>query len=259
MDHLRFFRSVCNWGYVLFAILRVLYVIGAVGILIGIFTLSVLPKNFVTVDVVMETEMNFNMKALMGDAWEEFGETDAELPEGGEWTEDGFAVNETVPATTMENRTLALMLVPVFVEMILSFALFLFLCRVFRTLKQSFEPFHAPVPGNLRNAGWLLMALGVVPGICGWLISLLTRTEGIVEVSFDLWLVFVGFLLWAAADLFVYAASRIPQPRTESTPPPFTGYTGFTPPAAETKKEEPVTPPPAEEKNDDSPHHPDAF
>lgn len=258
MKSLKFFRSVCRWANVLFSILRVFAVIGAVGVLIGIFSLSVLPKNFFTVDMTVQTDMKFNMSAILGADWEEDREALEEeayaLPEGAEWTEDGFAITETIPSTTMENRALALTLVPVFAQLLLSFALYLFVCRIFRALKDSPEPLTAPVSGNLKNAGWLLMAQGVVPALCGWLISLLTHTEGLVEVSFDLWQVFLGFLLWALADLIAHAASFVPAP-SESAAPPFHGYSGYAPASED---QETVTPP-AEDKKDDEGHHPDAF
>ena len=224
MKSLDFFRSVCKWGHVLFSILRVLTIIASVCILIGIFTLALVPKNFFTLDIITQMEMKFNLAELVGEDWTTYSqelqdELLTSLPEGAKYTENGLEISQITPSETVENKTLALSLVPDFVESILFFSLFLYLCRIFKALKESPDPLCAPVAENLRFAGGLVMALGIVPALSASLVRLLTGTSQLLsDTSFDLWLIFLGFLLWAAADLFLYAAStRNPNPFNNNT------------------------------------------
>ncbi len=224
MKSLNFFRSVSSWGHVLFAILRVLAIIGAVGMLIGIFTLSLMPKDFFSIDVSMQTDMKFNFKALFGDNWSEIikeseGVVYDSLPEGSKLTENGIEISEITPSTIVQGKFLALEMIPAFTEMLICIALFHYLCKIFKTLKVAVEPFAAPITEDLRYAGGILMALGAVPALSAGLIQLLTKTESLSgDVSFDLWLVFCGFLLWAVADLFLYAKARLTPPSPTSNP-----------------------------------------
>ena len=215
MKSLNFFRSVSAWGHILFAILRVLTIIGAVFTVIGIFTFSLLPRDFFSIDVSMQTDMKFNFKALLGENWSEIVK-DAEdvvydsLPDGSKLTEDGIEISEITPSTTVRGKMLALEMIPAFTQMLISIALFHYLCKIFKALKIAAEPFAAPITEDLRYAGGILMALGAVPALSAGLIRLLTKTESIsADVTFDLWLIFCGFLLWAVSDLFLYAKSRL--------------------------------------------------
>ncbi len=225
MKSLNFFRSVSSWGHVLFAILRVLAIIGAVGMIIGIFTLSLMPKDFFSIDVFMQTDMKFNFKALFGENWSEIikeseGVVYDSLPEGSKLSENGIEISEVTPSTTMGNKTLALDMIPAFTEMLLCAALFHYVCKIFKALKTAAEPFSAPITEDLRYAGGILMALGAVPALSASLLQLLTKTKSITsEVTFDLWLIFFGFLLWAVADLFLYAKNRLTPPASPSATP----------------------------------------
>ena len=134
MKSLNFFRSVSAWGHILFAILRVLAIIGAVFTVIGIFTFSLLPRDFFSIDVSMQTDMKFNFKALLGENWSEIVK-DAEdvvydsLPDGSKLTEDGIEISEITPSTTVRGKTLALEMIPAFTQMLISIALFHYLCN----------------------------------------------------------------------------------------------------------------------------------
>ncbi len=255
MKPLNFFRSVCSWGHILFSIMRVLAVIGAVGTLIGIFSLALMPRNFFTLDIVTQMDMKFNLSSILGEEWENMlseaeGEVFSELPEGAEFTKEGLEISEIIPSTTMENKALALSMIPSFVDLLLSFFLFLFLSRIFKALKTSPDPLLAPVSENFRHAGSLMMALGVAPALCGSLVSLLTQTENLLgETSFDLFLVFMGFVLWAASDLFLYAAASRTAPNFPFTPP-----TGPSSPTTENIPQNPPQNPPQSQNSDHNPH-----
>lgn len=241
MKDLRFFRSVCNWGYVLFAIIRVLSLLGAIGLLIGIFGLVAFPQNTVVADTSVSIDLKVNLSRILGREWEEmkeeiYDELDGTLPEGAEITEEGIRIVEDTPSVSVENRVLALSLIPSFVEMILGFSLYLFLTKAFKILKLAPNPFDAEAAKHLRSAGTVLMVQAVLPAICMSLVTLLTKTSGYFETELDLFAVFLGFLIWALSDLFLYAKDRISAP-----PAPFGGFPSET------------------EPKQDSDIHPDAF
>lgn len=245
MKDLRFFRSVCNWGHVLFSIIRVLALIGAIGLLIGIFALVAWPQNTFTIDTAVSMDVKVNFERILGRDWEEFkdeifDELDGTLPEGAELTEDGITITEDAPTVSIENRVLALSLIPAFVEMLVAFSLYLFLGKAFKILKLSPNPFDAEAAKHLRTSGTILMVLGVLPALCMSLVSLLTKVSGYFETEFDLFAVFMGFLLWALSDLFLYAKDKLSTPLY--SPPPFGGF-----------------PSENQNENSDSDIHPDAF
>ena len=251
MKDLRFFRSVCSWAHVLFSIIRVLSCIGAIGLLFGIFYFVALPQNTFSIDSTVAVDVKVNLKRLMGKEWPELyaemeeelkDELQGELPDNAVVSEEGIEVKETVPAITMENRVFALSMIPSFVEMILGFSLYLFLARAFKILKLAQNPFDSMAAKHLRTAGIFLMVQATVPAICMTLVSNLTRTSGYFQTEFDLFAVFLGFLLWALSDLFLYANEKLSTPLY--TPPPFGGF------PAENKPEE---------TKENSDIHPDAF
>lgn len=244
MKDLKFFRSVSSWAHVLFAIIRVLACIGAVCLLIGIFSLVAMPQSAFSIDTAVQMDVKVNFVKILGREWNElkeeiYDELDGTLPQGATITENGVSIQETVPSISIENRVLALSLIPTFVEMILSFSLYLFLARAFKILKDAQNPFDPSAAKNFRTAGTFLMVQGVLPALCMSLVTLLTKTSGYFETELDLFMVFLGFLLWALSDLFLYAGAKLSSPLY--SPPPFGGF-------GEEKKE-----------TTDSDIHPDAF
>ena len=266
MKSLNFFRGVCRWGHVIFGILRVLAVIGAVGVLIGILTLSFMPKDFVRTVVNAETKVEVNMRALLGSDWDEARDSagdaiSSSVPEGEvEVTDDGVVIRSNAESA-MENREVSLILIPVFAQTVLVFLFCMFLCRVFRVWKKAQDPLHAPVTQNLKWVGGILIAQGVVPYLCGLLIQLLTEKDISGNADLDLTLIFFGFLTLALVQLLEYAANAAPRP--EVTPaPPFTGYSSFVgqkPSPAEEQIPQEAPQEPQQPDPKDGPQNPDAF
>ena len=268
MKSLNFFRGVCRWGHVIFGILRVLAVIGAVGVLIGVFTLSFMPKDFVRTVVNAETKVEVNMRALLGSDWDEARDSagdaiSSSVPDGEvEVTDEGVSIRSNVE-TSMENRAVSLTLIPVFAQTVLVFLFCMFLCRVFRVWKKAQDPLHAPVTQNLKWVGGILIAQGAVPYLCGLLIQLLTKKDVSGNADLDLTLIFFGFLTLALVQLLEYAAEAAPRP-VDAPVPPFTGYSSFSqqspPPAAPQEPREPQEPQePQQSDPKDGPQNPDAF
>ncbi len=260
MKQLPFVRSVCSVCHVLFSIFRVMAVIGAVVILFGIFTLSFLPKNTVTVDTFTEMTMRFDLRSFLDDqTWNQVKEDlVGAVVEGAQVTEDGsMIVKESEPSETMENRTMSLALVPVFAQLLASFAFYHFMTRLFKILRQmTFSPFSAEAAKEMKNVGFSLFALTGVPTVSAFLVSLFTGVT-FLESGFDMETILWGFVLIALSFVFEFGAKFTPVPFSPQTP----GAPGA--PFDMTQTSQSFTPPTENNPPSDSSvpgdHHPDAF
>lgn len=215
MKKIGFVRGVATAGNVLTNVLKVFVVLGAVGILLGVLSLSFLPGDFisVTIDSGMTAEVNF--RSLLGEGWEEQKDLLLSAFAGDVTeTENGVRLSESVESVKINNRLLAISLIPTMVELILLFALLNCLSKAFREWKHSPNPFPFAVGGHLRYAAAFLFAMEIAPGFCSALISLFTGAELITDSSWDLTTVFLGFVLIALSYLFEYGASLKPAPAT---------------------------------------------
>lgn len=215
MDQLKFFRGVCSWGHVLFAIMKVLALLGAVFTLIGVLTLSFMPGGLVKMESTVKMDIRVEMIKLLGDDWAEISK-DFSLSDIGEGFDDGVVdekgvtLSQSVSGQTFENRAISLALVPIFVQMLLSYFLFRLIAQVFRSFKLAAEPLRLDLKSQFYRGGWLLLALGTVPGVTMSLITFITDTEGLFESQYNLALVFAGFVVWALWDLLAHAKSFLP-------------------------------------------------
>lgn len=207
MKKLDFVRSVSSWGYWICAIGKVFAGIAAVFALLGVVLLISLPKDFVRFEVLSTVNIDMNFKDLLGEDWEEYSSSLAEsISPDAQITENGIHLSEEEAAVTVEMRAAALYLIPFFAEYSMLAALLYFASRAFRSLKDSPVPFTPSAAKEIRTAGTLTMALGVVPGLCSGLIGLLT-SAAMDSVDIDLGLIFTGFALWALSEIFQYGIS----------------------------------------------------
>ena len=236
MEKLRFFRSVCSWGDVIFTIFKVLSVIAAVLSLLGVLFMSFIPTGFVKMDTQVKVDMEIAMEKVFGESWTEiykdFSPADFGMSEDGVViSEKGVTISESAEGYSLDNRAISLVLVPTFAGYLISFFLYGCIAKVFHRFKTSAEPLRASVRGEFRKMGWLMMALGSVPGVCASLITFITDTQGIVEAEYNLILLFAGFLVWALGDLLEHAASHLPPVFQSSYPqdPGSSASSGFDP------------------------------
>lgn len=220
MKKLNFFRSVCTWGYWIATIGKVFCAIVAVFALLGVLLLSTMPKDFVRVEMLAETKIDLNLRALLGENWDRDKETIAgAVSPDAVITENGICVSEKEELPPVENRAVALVLIPAFVEYSLLFALLKFAARAFGEVKDSPVPFTPGAARELRTVGSLTMAMGAVPGLASWLIGLLTNAS-LDSTDMDLGLIFIGFLLWGLAELFEYGVALQDRPTPAEDAPP---------------------------------------
>lgn len=189
-------------AHVVFSLLRVLAAIGAVFLLIGILSLSFLPGGTVRVDTHTKMEMNFNLKPFFGETWKEYKDTVLnQLGEGLTPTEEGFAVEEEVVSQTLENRAMALSLIPTFASLLIQFFFYGALAKMGKELKLApFPPISSVIPEQMKALAYSLFALGAVPALVSSLISLITGFSAETDLSFDLEKILWGLIVLAVSQ-----------------------------------------------------------
>lgn len=259
MKKLSFVRGVATAGHILFSILRVMMVIAAVFVLLGILSLSMLPKNTVTVDTYTQMVMKFDLRTFIGEeTWDEVKEELIDsIVEGGKISEDGSVViEESEPSETLENRTMSLVLVPVFAELLVSFFFYHFMARLFKLIRNAVStPFLAGTAKELKNAGISLFAMAAVPAAVSTLLALFTGVT-FTDSSVDLGTVLWGFVLLALSMIFEFGATLTPAPSFPASDGfgPYSGAaTPFDPPRSATPDQQ------KPEDQNDSSFHPNAF
>ncbi len=189
-------------AHVVFSILRVLAAIGAVCLLLGILSLSFLPSGTVKVDTHTKMEMNFNLKSFFGEDWNEY--KDMVLNQLGEDltpTEEGFSVEEEVVAQTLENRAMALSLIPTLTSLLIQFFFYGALAKMGKELKNApFPPFSSIIPEQMKLLAYSLFAMGAIPALVSSLISLITGFAGETNLSFDLEKILWGLIVLAVSQ-----------------------------------------------------------
>ncbi len=217
MNKTKFIRSVASACQVVFSILKVLCIIGAVGIFIGVLSLSFLPRDTVVFRTETKVDMEFDLRALVGEAFDEVKQSlSGQETEGLEVTENGFRIVEETPIASAENHTLALSIIPTFAEMIVLFFFYRYLSRVAASIKEAqLSPFTSQAAKDLKCAGISLFFLAGAPAVCSTLIALLTHGKGTLllgETNVNLETILWGFVLFALSYLFEYGAllSHVP-------------------------------------------------
>ena len=126
MNKTKFIFGVASAANVIFSIMKVLSAIGAVCVLLGVATLTFLPQGTFSLETASEMNVRVSLKSLAGEAWDEVKEELVGQLDGmsnAELTEDGILISESTPTEPIENRSLALSLIPVFTELLI-FAFF---------------------------------------------------------------------------------------------------------------------------------------
>ena len=114
-----FIQGVATAGRVVFTILRVFSMIGAVCLLLSILTLSFLPANLFSIKIKAEMEMDMNLREMLGESWQDADLSNVDV-QGGELTQtdDGVRFSTDLTALELENRSLALYLIPTLVQLL---------------------------------------------------------------------------------------------------------------------------------------------
>lgn len=211
MNKTNFIRGVAAACQVVFSILKVLCILGAVAIFLGIASLSFLPKNAVVLNTSSQVSMDFDIRSLAGDAFDQVKDSlVGQDQDGVEETENGFRIRQDAATLTAENRSLALSIIPAFAKMIILFFFYRYLSLVAASIKDaSVSPFTPKAAKELKNAGIALFFLSAAPALCSTLIGILTHgmaSSILGENSLDFEMVLWGFVLFALSYLFEYGA-----------------------------------------------------
>lgn len=205
----RYVRSVCKAGGVIGTIAKIGCIIGAVALVVGILLLSFLPAGAMKVEMSTGTRVFLAESLLRYAADEEsfallVGEAEKESLTV-EKTEGGYAFEGDPTVVELENRTVAIAILPTLVKLAATAVFFHFLARAFKKEAEGFLLFDRGAAADLKLAGTSLWILFGAPIVTSSLVEMITGASPSADSS--LFLVFWGFALHAIARLMEYGAT----------------------------------------------------
>jgi len=246
---IKWVQSISSIGYVFSVIGKVFAILGAVALLLGILLCSLIPAEFISLELESRMDVIVNFRSMMGDDWDPALITENVISgEDVTVTEDGVVVSSLVPIEEINCRSITLMMIPGFVEMTVVAFFLHFLAKALKELRSSPTPFRREVGEPLRIAGIIFIVQSVAPVLCAELIVFLTGSS-LLEINWDMGKVFLGFVIIALAAVFDFGCEL--QSRCESAAP--------SAPSAPSAPAEPMQEKTASEKKDENDHNPDAF
>jgi len=212
MDHeknKRYVRSVCKAGGIIGTIAKIGCIIGAVALVVSILLLSFLPAGSMKVELTTGTRVFLAESLLRYAADEEafallVGEAEHEDLTV-EKTEGGFLFKADPTVAELENRTVAIAILPTLVELAATAVFFHFLARAFKKEAEGILLFDREAAADLKLAGISLWILCGAPLVTSSLVEMITGAATTVESH--LFLIFWGFALHALARLMEYGAT----------------------------------------------------
>ena len=223
-------RTVASAGKVIFSILQVFSVISAVLLLLSTLSLSFLPAGTLEVKTGTKVQMNFHLSQMLEGDFTEYRDLLISGMVGAQPTEDGFAIEENAEEN-LENRLMALTLIPSLAQTIVMFFFYRTLKRICITLKDSpLSPFAPEIPDLMKSLGFSLFALALAPWGAASLIQMITKVSS--DISLEMGTVLWGFIALALAEIFRLGATLMPRPFTSENPYENQNNQNFTPPSA---------------------------
>lgn len=270
MEKLKTARGIAKGGAILLKIAEIFCIIGAVGCLVGIICLAVLPADLMQVELSTAVDVKMNLADWLGrENWERAKESAAagiNAADGQEVTvtDDGVEVKTDVNKA-LTRGDLALSIAPAILTLAVSWYFCRTLGKLLRDIRDGGEPFRKENADLLRACGITLFVGSAAPAVVYGVIGFFAQTTE--SPGIDLTMVFTGLMLFGLAALFEVADARRDR---EAPPAPFTGYTGFAAPAspaAEAPKPEEIkseevrseASPAEETPKNDPPFDPNAF
>lgn len=223
MKQINWIRVVSRWGGVIASILKVFSIIGTVSLVILILTSAFLPSGSFRFVLKEDVSGEINYSQLLGAGWtDEMRSALREAVPDGEVTDTSLIFKGTSQEQTLDNKTIALVLIPPFVSLLIAVRLFHSLRRALSATYQSPNGFSREAASHFRGTGICLIILSIAPGLCSSLIAMLTRVL-IGGTSFSFTYLCFGFALFAIAQLLESGADR--------TEPSFSSESGIPPEA----------------------------
>lgn len=234
-------HAVASIGKVVFSILQVFSVIGAVALLLATLSLSFLPAGTVETETSAAVTMRFHLSRLVEGDFTEYRDLLLSGFEGAEKTEDGFQIQEITPSVSLENRKMALSLIPSFTQMLVLFFFYRALKNLCANLKESpLSPFTPEAPEFLKSLGISLFFLAGAPWLTASTIQIITGITS--SVSLELGTVLWGLFALVLAEIFRIGKDSLPTPFPSAPTPPQAPYSAQ-----------------QEDNKNDSENHPGAF
>ena len=225
-------HTVASVGKVIFSILQIFSAIGAVCLLLSTLSLSFLPAGTMEVVTGTKVQMKIHLSQMMEGDFTEYRDLLISGIEGAEDTDDGFALVETVDET-LENRLMALTLIPSLAQMIVMFFFYRALKRICTVLRDSpLSPFAHELPDLIKSLAFSLFVLALAPWGAASLIQMITGVSS--DISLEMGTILWGFIALAMGEIFRIGSTLMPSPIPQENPNFYQNGNGqnFNPPGA---------------------------
>ena len=206
-------------GTIISLVVRIFLIIGAVGCVIGMITLFVLPKDLVTVNVNGSAQIVVDLKAFGVDFSHDEKRFADRLSSGSlringtdmtvidtEYEGSQIMINTAGEFMKFNMHTFAFAALIGLLYIALSFVTFLFAGKLCEAFRDCASPFEDNVIKRLKVFAYSLLGWAVIPGVAGAIVSSLFTSTYSFNLSFNLGTVFVVLILLALAYIFQYGA-----------------------------------------------------
>ncbi|MFA7674074.1 MAG: hypothetical protein WCY62_09525 [Clostridia bacterium] len=206
-------------GTIISLILRIFLIIGAVGCVIGMIALFVIPKDLVTVNVNGTAQIEINLESFGVDfshnqEWFEERLNSGSFRINGsdmtvidtEYEGSLITVNTAGKLMRFDTHIFAYAVLIGLLYIALSFVTLLFAGKLCEAFRDCASPFEDNVIRRLKAFAYSLLGWAVIPGVAGAIVSSLMISNYNFNLSFNMGTVFVVLILLALAYIFQYGA-----------------------------------------------------
>lgn len=229
-EAIRKINTMGKAGVIISRILQILMIIGAVGILIAAIFFTVLPKDFLTMNIEGSGTINVNIPQIMGQMTEEqmaqarqqmelenasenasvngsFTVYNSEMDiVNTEITSDGVSVEVQGNIMHFSSQTLRVAMWMLLVYMIMTIITIIFvkkLCKAFQTCE---TPFEENVILRMRNVAYCLIPFAVLSTLADSVGNALITGSASVSITINVSMILVILVLLALTYIFKYGA-----------------------------------------------------
>jgi hypothetical protein len=206
-------------GTIISLILRIFLIIGAVGCVIGMIAILIMPEDLVTVNVNGTAQIDVNLEAFGVDFSQTHGRFEDRLNSGSfringtdmtvigtEYEGSTITVNAAGKLVRFNMHTFAAAITIGLLYIALSFVTLLFAGKLCEAFRDCASPFEDNVIKRLKIFAYTLLGWAVIPGVASAIVSSLFISNYNFNLSFNLGTVVVVLILLALAYIFQYGA-----------------------------------------------------
>lgn len=206
-------------GHIVTKVMKILVLIGAIGVLIGCIVCAVLPKDLLSVnvsgnatvkvdltglDVKLDSESQAKIAKDVSEEFEFTFENGVYSSESANINEDGFEIKASGDIGGLNMRTIAYVLICIFVLLVCTYIVLIFINRVFVAFRTCQSPFEENIIKCMKNFAIALIPWSIVSCIIENCITGIFT--GNIDLTIDLSVILVVLIIFALINIFKYGA-----------------------------------------------------